>query len=138
MQLTRFDRWLRKKFVYQTHLYALRKPEVLPAGIRVEELPEAPGRQYHFKFSSNSEKSVTALIQLFTEHNQIYTTRIVDRRTWYTPFIAPKGGKSVTWWCVWAVIFVIGGFTLTSAIRGILNNPTVRENLAGAWETLKG
>lgn len=137
MQLTRFDRWLRKKFVYETNLYSLRKPEVIPSGVTVEELPEAPGRQYRFKFSATSEKSANELIKIFAEHNQMYTTRIVDRSTWYVPFLAPKD-KSVSWWCVWVVISMIAAFTMASGVRSLWNNQKFRENLNGAIETLKG
>lgn len=137
MQLTRFDRWLRKKFVYQTHLYALRRPDVIPARVRVEELPEVPGRQYHYKFITNSEKAVEALIQIFTEHNQIYTTRIVDRHAWYVPLIAPKG-KSATWWVVWAVLSLILASTVGTALLALWRNPNFQKNLEGALETLKG
>ncbi len=43
MQLTRLDRWLRNKFVHEIHVYSLRPPEVLPAGIRAEEMPDDIG-----------------------------------------------------------------------------------------------
>jgi hypothetical protein len=44
MQLTRLDRWLRERYVYETHVYTLRLPETVPAGVIAEELPESPGR----------------------------------------------------------------------------------------------
>ena len=50
MQLTRFDRWLREKFVYETHIQTLRSPDSIPAGMRAEELPDAPGRRYKHLF----------------------------------------------------------------------------------------
>jgi len=42
MQLTRFDRWLREKYVYETHIHTLRPPESLPAGIQTREIPDVP------------------------------------------------------------------------------------------------
>ena len=40
MQLTRLDRYLRSRFVYETHIYTLRLPASIPAGTIAEELPE--------------------------------------------------------------------------------------------------
>ncbi|MCU0796864.1 MAG: hypothetical protein MUF31_13125 [Akkermansiaceae bacterium] len=136
MQLTRFDRWLRRTFVHETHVYSLRPPEFLPPGVRHEELPDIPGRQYHHRFIARSDKAVDALLEQFKQHSQMFTTRVVDRRTWYVPLLAPKD-KSVTWWCAWVVISAIGLFVLTSALRALWNNPTFRKNAAEALEILK-
>ncbi|MFM2243612.1 MAG: hypothetical protein RLZ97_2468 [Verrucomicrobiota bacterium] len=136
MQLTRFDRWLRRTFVHETHVYSLRPPELIPPGVRHEELPDVPGRQYHHRFIARSDKAVDALIAQLKDNNQMFTTRIVDRRAWFVPLLAPKD-KSVTWWCAWVVISAIGLFTLTSAIRALWNNPTFRKNAAEALEILK-
>ena len=56
MQLTRFDRWLREKFVYETHIQTLRPPETVPAGMRVVELPDVPGKRYKHLFVTGSSK----------------------------------------------------------------------------------
>ncbi|MBB5352353.1 hypothetical protein HNR46_002598 [Haloferula luteola] len=137
MQLTRFDRWLRKTFVYEMHLYSLRQPETVPRGIRVEALPETPGQNYRFKFIARSERAADELIRLFAEHGQLYATRVVDRKTWYARLLAP-GRKSVTWWLVWLVLSIIGGALLLHVFHLIWDNPTVRKTLHEAWETLQG
>lgn len=138
MQLTRFDRWLRKKFVHETHLYSLRPPEIIPSGVKSEELPDEPGRQYRFRYTIRSEKAVDAMIRSFNEHNQMFATRVIDRKTWYIPLVAPKNNKSVTWWCAWVLISCIAAFFLTNAIRALWSNPEFRKNLAESIEILKG
>ena len=50
MQLTRLDRYLRERFVYETHVYTLRLPESIPAGTIAEELPDTPGRKFRHRF----------------------------------------------------------------------------------------
>ncbi|WP_367874823.1 hypothetical protein [Luteolibacter sp. Populi] len=103
MQLTRLDRYLRERFVYETHIYTLRLPASIPAGAIAEELPESPGRKFKHRFILRSDKAVLALIGELRDGNQMFTTRVVDREAWYVPLIAPQG-KSVTWWLIWAAV----------------------------------
>ncbi len=138
MQLTRFDRWLREKFVHEIHVYSLRPPEMIPSGIRAEELPDTPGRRFRHRFVARSSKSADALIGQLKEHNQMFTTRVVDRKAWYVPLVAPKDNKSVTWWCAWVLVTAIGVFVATNAIRSLWSNPTFRKNLMESLEIMKG
>src|SRR5687767_3514988 len=111
MQLTRLDRYLRERFVYETHVYTLRLPESIPAGTIAEELPDSPGRKFRHRFILRNDKAVGALIANLRNSNQMFTTRVVDREAWYVPLIAPNG-KSVTWWLIWAVVAAMGVFGL--------------------------
>lgn len=138
MQLTRFDRWLREKFVHEIHIYSLRPPEMLPGGIRAEELPEHPGRRFRHRFIARSSAAADALIGILKEHNQMFTTRVVDRKAWYVPLVAPKDNKSVTWWCAWVVLSGFAVFVATHVLRVLWSNPEVRKNVAEALEILKG
>ncbi|WP_193211053.1 hypothetical protein [Luteolibacter marinus] len=137
MQLTRLDRWLRQRFVYETHVYTLRRPEFVPAGVIAEELPDTPGRKYKHRFIVRSEVSVNALIENLRSANQMFTTRVVDREAWYVPLIAPQG-KSVTWWFVWFGITAVIAFILVHFARMAWENPELRDNVAEAIEILKG
>ena len=137
MQLTRFDRWLREKFVHEIHIYSLRPPEFLPAGIRAQDLPETPGRRFRHRYVARSSRAADALIEEFKSHNQMFTTRVVDRKAWYIPFVAPKN-KSVSWWCAWMVISVIGVFVASNAIRALWSDPEFRKNFLEALEIMQG
>ncbi|MBK1827038.1 hypothetical protein [Haloferula rosea] len=137
MQLTRFDRWLREKFVHETHIYSLRPPEFIPTGIQAEDLPEKPGTRFRHRYVARDTKSAMAVIDSLKEHNQMFTTRVVDRKAWYVRYLAPEG-KSVTWWCAWLVLFIIGAFTVGTALRSLWLNPTFRENFDDAIRVLQG
>ena len=138
MQLTRFDRWLREKFVHEIHVYSLRPPEIVPRGVRSEDLPEAAGRTYRHRYIARSSKAADALIGSFKEHNQMFTTRVVDRKGWYIPLVAPKDNKSVTWWCAWVMVSAMAAFVATNAVRALWSNPKFRENFAEALEIMQG
>lgn len=137
MELTRFDRWLRERFVYETHIYTLRLPESIPAGVIAEELPDSPGRKFKHRFILRSDSAVKALIEQLRDGNQMFTTRVVDREAWYVHLIAPNG-KSVTWWLVWLVFTMVGVFGLVQLGRIAWANPELRKNVTEAIEILKG
>lgn len=137
MQLTRFDRWLREKFVYETHIQTLRPPEQVPAGIQAVELPDAPGKRYKHLFVARSSKDADELIQSLKENSQMYTTQIVDRDAWFVPFIAPKE-KSVSWWLISVVFISISCFFVLLYVKGLVQDPEFKKNFAEAIEIMKG
>lgn len=136
MQLTRFDRWLREKFVYETHIQTLRPPETVPAGIRVVEVPDVPGKRYKHLFVANSSRVADELITQLRENSQMYTTQVVDREAWYVPFIAPKD-KSVTWWLFSMVLITTCVFFALLYVKGLVEDPEFRANFMEALKLFK-
>ncbi len=136
MQLTRFDRWLREKFVYELHIHTLRPPESIPRGIRCLPVPESPGVRYKHLFVTSNSKAADALVRQLKDNNQMYTTRIVDRQAWYVPFIAPKG-TSVSWWIFSRIVVSIGIFYLLIFVKGLAEDPEFRKNFLDAMKLLR-
>ncbi len=136
MQLTRFDRWLREKYVYETHIHTLRPPESIPTGVRAVELPDAPGKRYKHLFIADSSTAADTLIHQLKEASQMYTTQIIDRDTWFVPFIAPKD-KSVTWWLFSVLIFSVAAFFALYYIKILVEDPEFRSNFMDAVKLLK-
>ena len=137
MQLTRFDRWLREKYVHEIHVYSLRPAEHVPPGIRAEDLPEKPGRKFKHRYIARSSKAADFLISDLKANNQMFTTRIVHRRGWFIHLVAPEG-KSVTWWLAWVVVAGIGLFVITNAVRSLWSDPEFQKNFWESIEILKG
>jgi len=136
MQLTRFDRWLLESFVQETHVYTLSEPVSVPRGIREIPMPDTPGRRYQHHYVASSEGAANRLIATLREHGQMFSTQVVDRQRWYTPFIAPKG-KSVTWRLVWIFLTCLGLFYATVFLRHLLTNPEFIKNLEDTIKLLK-
>jgi hypothetical protein len=136
MQLTRFDRWLREKYVYETHIHTLRPPESVPKGIRTVEIPDVPGKRYKHLFVASSSKLADELIVELKANSQMYTTQVVDRKSWYIPFIAPKG-KSVTWWLISCVVITISVFSGLIYLKGLTEDPEFRKNFMEALKLFK-
>jgi hypothetical protein len=137
MQLTRFDRWLRERFVYETHIKTLRAPEAVPKGIRAQPLPDIPGVRFKHLFVARNTKLADSFIASLREDNLMFFTSVVDRKAWFVPWIAPKN-KSLTWRLAWIVLASTSAFYLVSYLIALLSQPAVRQMLAEAIETLKG
>jgi hypothetical protein len=136
MQLTRFDRWLREKYVYETHIQTLRPPEFIPAGVQAIDLPEAPGKRFKHLFIAKRSRDADELIRVLRENSQMYNTQIVDRDTWYVPFIAPKD-KSLTWWLFSVAFCAVCAFFALLYLKGLVQNPEFRANFMDALKLLK-
>ncbi len=136
MQLTRFDRWLREKFVYETHIQTLRPPESVPPGLRMVNLPDAPGQRYKHLFVARNSRLADALIYQLKESGQMYSTRVVDRKSWFVPLVAPKD-KSVTWWVFSMVVISISVIAALFYLKGFVDDPEFRKNFQEALEILK-
>ena len=136
MQLTRFDRWLREKWVYETHIHTLRPPESLPRGVREVPIPDVSGKRYKHLFVTKSSKLADQLILQLKENSQMYTTQVVDRTGWYVPFIAPKG-KSVTWWVISTVLILVGLFFALLYLKGFVEDANFRKIFADALKLFK-
>jgi hypothetical protein len=137
MQLPRFDRWLREKFVYELHIQTLRPPEQVPDGILAVDLPEAPGKRYKHLFIARSSKAGDELIRMLKENNQMYHTQVVDRDAWYVPFVAPKD-KSLTWWLFSVAVISVAAFFTLLYVKSLVEDPEFRKNFMEALEILKG
>jgi hypothetical protein len=131
MQLTRFDRWLREKYVYETHIHTLRPPPSLPHGVREVLIPDIAGRRYKHLFVAKSSKLADQLILLLKENSQMYTTQVVDRKGWYVPFIAPKN-KSVTWWITSTILILIGSVFLLLYLNSFAEDSDFMKNFNDA------
>lgn len=137
MQLTRFDRWLRQKYVYETHIYTIREIEGLPHMVVGYKLPEKQGQRFHYKYVVRSEKVADKVIAKLNADSMMFNTRVVDRKAWYVPILAPDG-KSPTWRLV--SFFAILS-SLASAVYGaayVWSDPEMRKNILDAIEIMKG
>lgn len=133
MQLTRFDRWLREVFVYEIHIRTLRPVDSIPKGIRAVELPESPMQRYRFLYIARKNRDADVLLKHLRDNTQMFTTEIIERKRWYTPIIAPDG-KSFTWRLVSSVVISSSTFSIVLWVRGLLEDPKMRESLREALE----
>ena len=136
MQLTRFDRWLREKFVYEYHVQTMRPPEPLPKGFRTIAMPGNVQRNFKHHYVTRKSECFDRLVQTLKQSGQMYHTQVVERRSWTTPFLAPKN-KSVTWGLFSMTIIISGLLSAAYGIRILLQDPEIRQNLIEAFDILR-
>lgn len=136
MQLTRFDRWLREVFVYETHIRTLRPAESVPKRIKAIEYPESPMHQYRYLYIARKSRDADLLIQQLRENTQMFTTDIVERKRWFTPIVAPAE-KSVTWRLVSTFVIVCVSAAILVWVRSLIENPDFMDAIRQARELIK-
>jgi len=137
MQLTHFDRWLRQKFVYQTHIHTLRPPAAIPAGVRALPKSTQASSRYPFHFVATSSAAADALIRQLKADGQMYTTRILNRDAWFVPLLAPKE-TSVTWWLFSTVLILVGVAYCVLGLKSLVEDPVFRQNILDSLRVIKG
>ena len=133
MPLTQFDRWLREKFIYRTHVYTMRLPESgVPSQVMVEELEDAPTRRYKYRLIVSAKRDLETLLAALRNGNQMFTTRVVETNPWYKPIIAPKGKSFFFRMFWWAVVL---GLVIAAFVVGynILSNEELKSELMEAF-----
>ncbi len=137
MQLTRFDRWLRRRFVYEIHVQTLRLPSEVPPNIRMIELPEVPGKRFRYLFIIRDDRLAEKFIRQLKEENLMSSTVVIDRKGWHVKWVAPEDG-SVFWTIAWIIVGSIAGFFTVRYIYSLATNPEVIEMFRDAFKTLRG
>ena len=136
MQLTQFDRWLREKFIYRTHIYTMRLPESgVPSQVLIEELEESPTRRYRYRLIVNARRDLEALLAVLRKGNQMFATRVVEGNPWYKSIIAPKG-KSFFQLFWWAVVVVVA-FTVIILGYTIITNEELKTEIIESLDLLR-
>ena len=137
MQLTKFDRWIREKYIYRTHIYTMRLPETgVPSDVLVEELEDSPTRRFRFRLVANETHDVDSVLRVLKEGNQMFATRIVEVNPWYKRFVAPEG-KSFFYRLVWIGIALMAVAAIIAMGIRIAMNPKLQENLMEAFQLFK-
>ncbi len=137
MQLTRIDRWLKEKFVYEIQIFTLRQGEQIPPGVRERALPEKSGRRFKFIYTTSNASAAERFLDRLKEQNQMFTTKVVDKEGWWVQFIAPEG-KSPTWYVVSVFILMACATPVVVWLRGLVQDPDFMQNVRDSIEILKG
>lgn len=99
MQLTRLDRWLKERFIYETHIFTLRLPEDgLPAGVRVEEVEQKRSSDYKHRLIVKDNKLADRVIEDLKENHIMHATHVVEGKHWYNKRLSPKGKSFTFMW----------------------------------------
>ena len=97
MQLTKLDRWLKERFIYETHIFTLRLPECkLPKGVEIEDVEQSKSGDYRHRIMIKDNEIAQNMMQLLKEDHIMHAVHVVEGKNWYNQRIAPEG-KSFTY-----------------------------------------
>ena len=107
MQLTKLDRWLKERFIYETHIFTLRLPEEkLPSGVSSEDLEQNKGGDYRHRIKIKDNEIAQKVINMLKEAHIMHSVHVVEGNNWYNKRIAPEG-KSFTYMWVFRFFALI-------------------------------
>lgn len=108
MILTKFDRWLLERFVYETHIKVTTLPERLPKGIKTQPISD---RQYSYLLIVRKNKIADKLIAHLNNQGKLYSTSIAEGSHWYNPLINNNKNSftyRLFWWIIIVGLIMIG------------------------------
>lgn len=138
MQLTRFDRWLKERFIYETHVFTLRLPEGgLPQGVSVGEVEQKKSGDYRHRIVIKDNKLADQVIQDLKQNHIMYATHVVEGKNWFNKHLSPKG-KSFTY--MWILRFFTFACISSACYGGYLlwQQEGLRSTIMDTVNELKG
>ncbi|MBT8036167.1 MAG: hypothetical protein KJO21_01365 [Verrucomicrobiae bacterium] len=136
MQLTRFDHWLKERFIYETHIFTLRLPEEgFGPGVEIQEFEQKKGGDYRHRLIIKDNKRAEEVIAQLRKGHIMHATHIFEGKNWYNRHLAPKDGKSFTFqWIIrsigvmltccgaWGVYLLTQNESLVSTIKATIED----------------
>lgn len=137
MQLTKLDRWLKERFVYETHILTLRLPEdKLPTGVVLQDVEQNKGGDYKHRLIVKDNDLAGQMVTQLKESHIMHAVHVVEGHHWYNKRIAPEG-QSFTYRWIFRFITMI---MLSAGAYGMFKlsqNEELRATIMGAIEDLK-
>jgi hypothetical protein len=97
MQQTRLDRWLKEKFVLETHVLTLSEPPHVPAGVKLEPQELTMSNRFKFRMVVRDRRELERTLQALVDANQTFTTKVLQRKTVLRRVFDDPHGASFTW-----------------------------------------
>ena len=137
MPLTKLDRWLKERFIYETHIFTLRLPECkLPKGVEIEDVEQSKSGDYRHRIMIKDNEIAQNVMKLLKEDHIMHATHVVEGKNWYNQRIAPEG-KSFTYrWILRFISLII----LSAGAYGVFKlsqNEELRNTIMDTIEELK-
>ena len=138
MQLTKLDRWLKERFIYETHILTLRLPEGdMPAGVIVEELEQNKRGDYRHRIMIKDNRIADGVVELLKQNKIMHAIHVVEGKNWYNHRIAPEG-KSFTYMWIFRFFGLIGICSAGFGAFKLWQNEDLRSTIMDTISEFKG
>ena len=137
MQLTKLDRWLKERFIYETHILTLRLPEDdMPAGVIVKELEQNKKGDYRHRIMIKDNKIADDVMALLKQNQIMHAIHVVEGKNWYNQRIAPEG-KSFTYVWIFRFFGLIGICSIGFGALKLWENEDLRNTIMDTIDELR-
>ncbi len=137
MQLTKLDRWLKERFIYETHIFTLRLPEREAAQwCEIEDVEQNKGGDYRHRIMIKDNEIAQNVMKLLKEDHIMHATHVVEGKNWYNQRIAPEG-KSFTYRWILRFISIIIAVAGAYGVFKLSQNEELRSTIMDTIEELK-
>jgi hypothetical protein len=137
MQLTKLDRWLKERFIYETHILTLRLPEdELPSGVELQNVEQSKGGDYRYRLIVKDNHIADKMVELLKKNHIMHAVHVVEGDNWYNQRIAPEG-KSFTYRWIFRFITMVMLCAGAYGVFKLSQNEDLRATIMGAIEDLK-
>ena len=137
MQLTKLDRWLKERFIYETHIFTLRLPECkLPKGVEIEDVEQSKSGDYRHRIMIKDNEIAQNVMKLLKEDHIMHATHVVEGKNWYNQRIAPEG-KSFTYRWILRFFSIIIACAGAYGASKLWQNEELRSTIMDSIEELK-
>jgi len=138
MQLTKLDRWLKERFIYETHIFTLRLPEEgLPRRVRIEDVDQTKSGDYRYRLVVKNNKLAEKVLTILKGNQLMYATHVVEGKHWYNRRIAPDGESFTYRWILRFMAFVMLCVVAWAGIL-LLRHPELIATFKDTIEEIKG
>jgi hypothetical protein len=107
MQQTKFDHWLRKKFVHETLIYCNTLPRGLDERFPIEEAAADQPASHRFRIRPWNDEALLELVERLRLEGITYAATIQDKSGPLARWLG-QPGRSLTCEAIWFVLAVTG------------------------------
>jgi len=107
MQQTRLDRWLRRHFSMETHIFTYVLPPNIPRRAKIHNIEATARSRYRHKIVVRNPKDIDNLLATIKQENQTFTTQVIARTGFLARLFNHPAGKSFTYRVFWTVILFV-------------------------------
>jgi len=112
MQQTRLDRWLRDKFIHETHVFTVQKPPLIPWRVKKKKLQTSTTNRFNYQLIVRNRKKLDRITATLREQNMTFVCKVINRRRWCSNLFDNRHGKSFTYRIVWYTLMTSAAISL--------------------------
>lgn len=97
---TSLDKWLKERFVLETHLFTVHLPPRVPSGVKVRKLKKKEDGKFNYRLVARSSKKTDRLVRLLNDNGVLFKAKILEGGFGLVRFFV-GGKRSLVFFLFW-------------------------------------